>query len=75
MKNSIMLAVVLSAIFALNACKQNPSEASQSGNTESIAVQGNAEEAKLTSPPMVPEPIGNRAAKADCTSGNYRKNR
>ncbi|HAY3534607.1 copper-containing nitrite reductase [Elizabethkingia anophelis] len=63
MKNSIMLAVVLSAIFTLNACKQNASEASQSGSTEGITVQGNAEEAKLISPPMVPEPIGNRAAK------------
>lgn len=59
-----MLAVVLSAIFTLNACKQNASEASQSGSTEGITVQGNAEEAKLTSPPMVPEPIGNRAAKS-----------
>ena len=56
--------LVFSAVFALNACKQNPSDSSNKGtDTEQITVSGNAEEAVLTSPPLVPAPVGDRAAK------------
>ncbi|WP_374329821.1 copper-containing nitrite reductase [Soonwooa sp.] len=64
-KYIIPLAIVLAGL-SLNACKQNASDSSstsKSGSTENIAVSGAAEEAKLTSAPNVPAPIGDRAAK------------
>ncbi len=36
MKKSIMLTAVLSALIALNSCKQNPSDGSGTGDTEKL---------------------------------------
>ena len=64
MKKYLFPLAIVIAGFSLNACKQNPSQDSNGlADTESIAVTGNAEEAKLTAPPFVPAPIGDRAAK------------
>lgn len=56
------LAIVL---FALQACKQNPSDDSsaKSENTMDIKVSGETETQAIVNPPMVPAPIGDRAAK------------
>ena len=56
------LAVVL---LALQSCKQNPSEnsAGKSENAMEIKVSGETEDQKITNPPSVPAPIGDRAAK------------
>src|SRR4051794_18204556 len=56
------LAVV---ILTLQACKQNPSENStgKAGNAMEIKVSGETEDQKITNPPSLPAPIGDRAAK------------
>lgn len=65
MKKFIFPLAIIIAGFSLNSCKQNLGESSSSkgSDTENITVSGNAEEAKLTSPPFAPAPIGDRAAK------------
>ena len=52
-------------LFALQACKQNPSDDSlaTSENAMEIKVSGETENQAIVNPPMVPAPIGDRAAK------------
>ena len=52
-------------LFALQACKQNPSDDSsaKSENTMDIKVSGETETQKIVNAPMVPPAIGDRAAK------------
>ena len=64
MKKSLFITAVLSAFLAINACKQNSSEASGSGkDTEKIKTEGSPETLQLVAPPNVPAPVGDRAAK------------
>jgi len=64
MRKSILLTAVFGIAFALQSCKENPFHSPYSSDgTENIKVSGEAEEAFLTSPPNVPDPIGNRGAK------------
>ncbi|MDQ0476246.1 nitrite reductase (NO-forming) [Chryseobacterium sp. MDT2-18] len=53
------------ALLTLQACKQNPSENSTatSENAMDIKVSGETETQAIVNPPMVPAPIGDRAAK------------
>lgn len=53
------------ALLTLQGCKQNPSENSTatSENTMDIKVSGETETQTIVNPPMVPAPIGDRAAK------------
>jgi len=60
----LWLVAAISVTLILNGCKQNPNETSgKKADTEQIETSGNAEEAVLTSPPLVPAPIGDRSAK------------
>ena len=64
MKKFLFPVAIVLAGLTVSACKQNSTEKPSNGSdTENIAVSGNAEEAKLTSPPYAPAPIGDRAAK------------
>lgn len=63
MKKYILPVAVAMLSLVFNACKENSEGSSKSGNAESITASGTREEAKLTSPPMVPAPIGDRGAK------------
>ena len=53
------------AFLTLQACKQNPSDDSsaKSENTMDIKVSGETETQAIVNPPMVPAPVGDRAAK------------
>ncbi|OWK97935.1 nitrite reductase, copper-containing [Kaistella haifensis DSM 19056] len=62
MKKYLLTFATLLSVITLNSCKKSSSE-STAADTEKISVSGNAEEAKLTSPPFVPAAIGDRAAK------------
>lgn len=62
MKKYLLTFATLLSVITLNSCKKSSSE-STATDTEKISVSGNAEEAKLTSPPFVPAAIGDRAAK------------
>mgnify|MGYP003530732120 CR=1 FL=1 len=60
-----ILTSLVIVLFALQACKQNPSDDSsaKSENTMDIKVSGETETQAIVNPPMVPAPIGDRAAK------------
>ena len=60
MKKTLYIAIV--AMMSLVGCKQN-SDSAQNVDARTIKVSGEAEEAKLGTPPFVPAPIGDRAAK------------
>ena len=52
------------ALLTLQACKQNPTEnPTKSENTMDIKLSGETETQAIVNPPMVPAPIGDRAAK------------
>ena len=51
------------AALSLSACKQNETSNSSAENAENIVAEGSLEVSKLTSPPNVPAPIGDRKAK------------
>lgn len=63
MKKFVIPFAMVCLAFGMTACKQT-TKSTQTTDTETIAISNEAaEEAKLTSPPLVPEPIGDRAAK------------
>lgn len=60
-----IVATLALAFLTLQACKQNPSDNSsaKSENTMEIKVSGEGETQAIVNPPMVPAPVGDRAAK------------
>lgn len=60
-----IVATLALAFLTLQACKQNPSDNSsaKSENTMEIKVSGEGEIQAIVNPPMVPAPVGDRAAK------------
>jgi nitrite reductase (NO-forming) len=64
MKKPLLFTAALLTVITLSACKQSSSgNTSDITNTENIKTDGTSEELKMPAPPLVPAPVGNRAAK------------
>ncbi|MDR6457469.1 nitrite reductase (NO-forming) [Chryseobacterium vietnamense] len=64
MKKTLLFTAALLTVITLSACKQSSSgDTSDITNTENIKTDGTSEELKMPAPPLVPAPVGNRAAK------------
>ncbi|MDR6370962.1 nitrite reductase (NO-forming) [Chryseobacterium bernardetii] len=64
MKKTLLFTATLLTVITLSACKQSSSgDTSDITNTENIKTDGTSEELKMPPPPLVPAPVGNRAAK------------
>lgn len=62
MRKILFISAVLSVIMSLSSCKQSTASENTT-NAEHIKTDGTSEEHKFVSPPNVPAPIGDRAAK------------
>ena len=58
-----LVSILAVGLLTLQACKQNPSETSTSNPAIDMKVSGETENQKVTPPPTVPAPVGDRAAK------------
>ena len=58
-----LVSILAVGLLTLQACKQNPGESSTSNPAIDMKVSGETENQKVTPPPTVPAPVGDRAAK------------
>ncbi|MPN56405.1 hypothetical protein SDC9_204093 [bioreactor metagenome] len=58
-----IVSILAVGLLTLQACKQNPSESSSANSAIDMKVSGETETQKVTAPPFVPAPVGDRAAK------------
>ena len=63
MKKIILYSALLAAVFNFNGCKQHSEASPGNENSGTEAAAGSPEISKVTSPPYVPEPVGERKPK------------
>lgn len=63
MKRMLLIPVLLLAFVTMNSCNQNQSASGTVADTEQIKTDGSVEEQVMLAPPLLPPPVGDRAAK------------